>query len=133
MKGRLNINDDKGLEREADIMGAKALQMKSRLGGSDLKTTPLQMKTSSPFQLKGDEASEDYIKVKAPVTPDLEAHLKDNNIFYEISVPSKGWLGTGAKVATFHVSKAQHDALVAKGLIEDKNAPEAASSGPDAA
>ncbi|WP_445455554.1 eCIS core domain-containing protein [Flavobacterium sp. HNIBRBA15423] len=28
MKGKVNINDDKGLETEADIMGAKALQMK---------------------------------------------------------------------------------------------------------
>ncbi|MGB0839762.1 MAG: DUF4157 domain-containing protein [Chitinophagales bacterium] len=26
MKGKVNINDDKGLEREADVMGAKALQ-----------------------------------------------------------------------------------------------------------
>lgn len=30
MKGDVNINDDKRLEKEADIMGAKALQMKSR-------------------------------------------------------------------------------------------------------
>ena len=28
MKGKVNINDDAGLEREADVMGAKALQMK---------------------------------------------------------------------------------------------------------
>ncbi|UTW67003.1 DUF4157 domain-containing protein [bacterium SCSIO 12643] len=28
MKGKVNINDDAGLEREADMMGAKALQMK---------------------------------------------------------------------------------------------------------
>ncbi|MCB0376139.1 MAG: DUF4157 domain-containing protein, partial [Sinomicrobium sp.] len=27
MKGKVNINDDKGLEKEADVMGAKALQM----------------------------------------------------------------------------------------------------------
>lgn len=29
MKGKVNVNDDKGLEREADVMGAKALQFKS--------------------------------------------------------------------------------------------------------
>ncbi len=29
MKGKVNINDDKGLEQEADVMGAKAMQMKS--------------------------------------------------------------------------------------------------------
>jgi hypothetical protein len=32
MKGNVNVNDDEGLEKEADVMGAKALQMK-------LKTT----------------------------------------------------------------------------------------------
>jgi len=30
MKGKVNINDDKGLEKEADVMGAKAVQMKSQ-------------------------------------------------------------------------------------------------------
>ena len=29
MKGKVNVNDDKGLEKEADVMGEKALQMKS--------------------------------------------------------------------------------------------------------
>lgn len=29
MKGKVNVNDDEGLEKEADVMGAKALQMKS--------------------------------------------------------------------------------------------------------
>lgn len=31
LKGKVNINDDEGLEKEADIMGAKATQMKSFL------------------------------------------------------------------------------------------------------
>jgi hypothetical protein len=30
MKGKVNINDDKGLEKEADVMGARAIQMKSK-------------------------------------------------------------------------------------------------------
>ena len=30
MKGKVNINDDTGLEKEADVMGTKALQMKSK-------------------------------------------------------------------------------------------------------
>jgi len=29
MKGRVNVNDDAGLEKEADVMGAKALQLKT--------------------------------------------------------------------------------------------------------
>lgn len=33
LKGKVNINDDTGLEREADVMGAKALQMKKETTG----------------------------------------------------------------------------------------------------
>ncbi|RKR04857.1 uncharacterized protein DUF4157 [Flavobacterium sp. 90] len=33
MKGKVNVNDDSGLEKEADVMGAKALQMKSESEG----------------------------------------------------------------------------------------------------
>ena len=34
MKGKVNINDDQGLEKEADIMGLKALQMKPLANGN---------------------------------------------------------------------------------------------------
>jgi hypothetical protein len=33
MKGKVNVNDDKGLENEADVMGAKALQMHNSYNG----------------------------------------------------------------------------------------------------
>jgi hypothetical protein len=52
MKGKVNVNDDEGLEKEADVMGAKAAQ------NSEEKTSekPLQKKsllsTSNPSQLK---------------------------------------------------------------------------------
>lgn len=32
MKGKINVNDDEGLEKEADVMGAKAVQVKSYSG-----------------------------------------------------------------------------------------------------
>lgn len=35
MKGNINVNDDEGLEREADLMGAKALQLKRERDGSE--------------------------------------------------------------------------------------------------
>ena len=35
MKGEVNVNDDEGLEHEADVMGEKALQMKSLSSDSD--------------------------------------------------------------------------------------------------
>ncbi len=41
LKGNVNVNDDKSLEKEADAMGGKALQMKARPGskGKNLKST----------------------------------------------------------------------------------------------
>jgi len=44
MKGKVNINDDKGLEKEADIMGAKALQHTSE----NNKDRELESLDSSP-------------------------------------------------------------------------------------
>ena len=43
MKGKINVNDDAGLENEADVMGAKALQMKQDTTGSNA----LQTKTNN--------------------------------------------------------------------------------------
>ena len=40
LKGKIAINDSEGLEREADIMGAKALQLKSNPDSSLSKGTP---------------------------------------------------------------------------------------------
>ena len=35
MKGNVNVNDDAGLEKEADVMGAKALQLKTKQASSN--------------------------------------------------------------------------------------------------
>ena len=50
MKGKVNINDDAGLEREADIMGAKALQMKSEDSGVSLKMNSITAQGNLPIQ-----------------------------------------------------------------------------------
>ena len=34
MKGKVNVNDDTGLEKEADVMGAKALSLVSAINGA---------------------------------------------------------------------------------------------------
>ncbi|WP_299315836.1 DUF4157 domain-containing protein [uncultured Aquimarina sp.] len=44
LKSRVNINEDSGLEKEADIMGAKALQLLA-----DVSNKPVQLKTSTPI------------------------------------------------------------------------------------
>lgn len=51
MKGNVNVNDDKGLEKEADVMGAKALQMKS-IGKKDNQDSSIGKTIVSPIQLK---------------------------------------------------------------------------------
>jgi hypothetical protein len=68
MKGKVKVNDDKGLEREADVMGAKAQTISSH--ASKLKTlqqaahnyTP---KTNTPTQLKNDTAK--WVKTSGDV------------------------------------------------------------------
>ena len=52
MKGKVNVNDDAGLEKEADVMGAKALQMKQKENKSKAVSTVSQKQGSgeSTFQ-----------------------------------------------------------------------------------
>jgi hypothetical protein len=45
MKGNVNVNDDKGLEKEADVMGDKALQLKPKENKSSAVTNSGAMKT----------------------------------------------------------------------------------------
>ena len=46
MKSKVNINDDEWLEKEADVMGAKALQFQSKGGTSVLQTVTISKKTT---------------------------------------------------------------------------------------
>ncbi|WP_299605432.1 DUF4157 domain-containing protein [uncultured Aquimarina sp.] len=52
MKGNVNINNDAGLEREADVMGAKALQMKTTNSPSfnNLEINPVKSKPIQRYQ-----------------------------------------------------------------------------------
>ena len=73
MKGKVNINDDKGLEKEADVMGAKAAQLKKeprpQQGEIDralgAKTSgygvPFQMQKWSTNPIDGEETKVDWI------------------------------------------------------------------------
>nr|WP_294860582.1 DUF4157 domain-containing protein [uncultured Fluviicola sp.] len=45
LKGKTNINDDQGLEKEADVMGAKAMQLQA-INQTELKTTHSNSKTA---------------------------------------------------------------------------------------
>jgi hypothetical protein len=50
MKGKVNVNDDSGLEREADVMGAKALQLKTN--NESNKSTSIVRSESNVAQLR---------------------------------------------------------------------------------
>ena len=47
MKGKINVNDDKGLEKEADVMGEKALQMQKNEQNSAPSTLPKNDRSES--------------------------------------------------------------------------------------
>lgn len=52
MKSKVNINDDVGLEKEADVMGEKAIQTKGNIQYDALKNNPLSQSYDSPLQAK---------------------------------------------------------------------------------
>ncbi|WP_083253398.1 eCIS core domain-containing protein [Flavivirga aquatica] len=66
MKSKVNVNDDAGLEKEADIMGEKALQMQTTNTSSNLKMKSLISSHHSPVQGK-------FVKSEEDPTPVVEA------------------------------------------------------------
>ncbi|MEP0264335.1 DUF4157 domain-containing protein [Dokdonia sp.] len=57
LKSKVNINDDVGLEKEADVMGAKALQFQSKGGTSVLQTVTISKKTTQRYIVPEDEVA----------------------------------------------------------------------------
>ena len=55
MKGKVNINDDSELEKEADIMGAKAMQMKAAEPNLSLDKIQIKPKVSQRKELEWNE------------------------------------------------------------------------------
>ena len=45
LKGNVNVNDNPGLEKEADVLGAKALQLKAMPGWFNLQVLKVMPKT----------------------------------------------------------------------------------------
>ncbi|PIF29810.1 uncharacterized protein DUF4157 [Flavobacterium sp. 9] len=61
MKGKVNVNDDTGLEKEADVMGAKAIQLKKEIKQPNTLKTGNNNGSSSVRQLKSEQTT-DYGK-----------------------------------------------------------------------
>merc|ERR1712127_196746 len=51
MKGKVNVNDDAGLEKEADVMGQKAMQMNSTARKND-RASSVSKSSLNALQLK---------------------------------------------------------------------------------
>lgn len=82
LKSKVNINDDAGLEKEADLMGAKALQMKVESSAAILNKAPKSGKKVA--QLKGEfksafEANSGL--AKAAVKTDLSSYQAYQTLF----------------------------------------------------
>lgn len=56
LKGKVNVNDDTGLEHEADVMGAKALQMAKNTGFSADPTSAPGKKTAASSMSAGENS-----------------------------------------------------------------------------
>ncbi|VXB09218.1 conserved hypothetical protein [Flavobacterium sp. 9AF] len=74
MKGKVNVNDDKGLEKEADVMGAKALQMKDTVEVIKNKSSEQnRMQVTQGYFMNGmvkgteEDMEEKFQKVKSEV------------------------------------------------------------------
>ncbi len=71
MKGKVNINDDDELEREADVMGAKALQMKGENKSTILKKGNIQNTSAQAVQRYAAKTDANSNKVYNVSTNDL--------------------------------------------------------------
>lgn len=90
LKGKTAINDDAGLEREADIMGAKAMQLKSVSKEKTLKSAPVSTTIKGPVQrytAKKDKNSESIYNVSGTEKfviglgyPNHELYVKDPQV-----------------------------------------------------
>jgi len=73
LKGKVNINDDSGLEKEADVMGAKALQVKKKD-----KLQHQRVIQRAVIQRRITELSDEFITNNEGFTKDLLKHAIQN-------------------------------------------------------
>jgi len=72
MKGKVNINDDAGLEKEADVMGGKALQYKSNSSNQPIENNKIvSQRLIQRYELKPFEAVEIRDLKKSPKAEEL--------------------------------------------------------------
>ena len=86
MKGSVNVNDDVRLEKEADLMGAKALKSTSLEKDKNAPHESVK-KTNEPIQMvKG--ISEEQLK-EADILQNTDGHLELPKDVHGLPIPSK--------------------------------------------
>ena len=110
-KGKININDNIDLEKEADVMGAKALQMKGNNeklsnDSNDKIENHLYSKThSNPISLENGNTLQFYVIQREKEDPGVESEKR----FYETGAQSTSNafpeinFGKNGEVATLHI------------------------------
>lgn len=91
MKGKVNVNDDSGLEKEADVMGERALQMHAdKSSPEDNSNTSSQVVT----QLKPVIQMESESELETGLDSELEKLLPEENKETEKAVVQGKWFDT---------------------------------------
>ena len=113
MKGKVNVNDDVGLEKEADVMGAKAMQFKALpTEKANLLSVPRRPTSLGPLQRQAMVTIEDMSATKVVIA----AQGKAKSFKGGKTAKDNGWNG---------VNKYKADAKVGKtdiniGMINNK-------------
>ncbi|WP_323789897.1 DUF4157 domain-containing protein [Psychroserpens sp.] len=63
LKGKVNVNDDYGLEKEADVMGAKALRSISFISGKSIERKPINSIDGNPTIQRLTDPHHDWAKI----------------------------------------------------------------------
>ncbi len=105
LKGKVNINDDSGLEKEADVMGAKALQFTSKTGkavqrkAGTLLTNPVTQRALAKDKLNvaGEDHDESGARRGAEARFTTEEtggkYWTESDFLVTISIPQEGISG----------------------------------------
>lgn len=75
LKGKVNVNDDVQLEKEADVMGAKAMQMNTEKTGVSLMSSSANYDTKTPTS----QIVQGAFKYAAAVTLDRDTKVSDTH------------------------------------------------------
>lgn len=112
MKGKVNVNDDAGLENEADVMGAKALQMKEKDNFGLKENNSL---SSSVAQLQVFQKHNG--KWYTDLDPDTEYDTQQEALDYEQNMPVPDPI-TGGRAPTLFtfMSTKSHNKLSSRGI-----------------